>query len=291
MVPKTIARAAPRLVRACEACGRSAEHEVAHVKWGFPIFRCLRCGLGSIDAPPGNDAIYAESYFQGGRRDGYANYAGSEAVLRREFAQSVALLRRHHDDGRLLELGCAYGFFLLEAQPYYECVGVEVAEAAVAACRARGLAVYHGVLDRALAERLGTFDAAVMLDVIEHLEHPRDVLEQLGAVLRPGGVLVLTTGDWNSAAARLLGRHWRLLTPPQHVFYFTPATLTTLLERAGFEVLEIAYPPKIVPLSLIVYQLFSRLGLRPPSGGALSEVGVPVTLFDAMRVVARRSAR
>src|SRR6185436_10992421 len=103
-------------------------------------------------------------------KDGYADYQGSATVLRREFRRVVERLRRHAPGGRLLEIGCAYGYFLDEAQPFFECTGVEVAGDAVAACRARGLDVLQGEdpgLAAALDQR-GPFDAAVMLDCIEH---------------------------------------------------------------------------------------------------------------------------
>lgn len=281
-------RATHTLVRRCEVCGAGTRHEVAFVKWGFPIYRCGACGLGSIDPLDDTAAIYQESYFQGGRRDGYANYAGSEAVLRREFGAAVAHLRRFVPGGRLLELGCAYGFFMLEARPHFACVGVEVSQAAAAAARARGLEVHDGALDATLAARLAPVDAAVMLDVIEHLERPAETLALLAETVRPGGVLMLTTGDWETPVARWSGERWRLLTPPQHVFYFSKRTLAALLGRCGFEVLEVSYPAKLVPLGLIGYQLLSRAGLRVPALRALDGVGLPATLFDAVRVIARR---
>ena len=66
--------------------------------------------------------------FSGGHPDGYADYRGAEPILRREFARTVKFIRKYRPAGRLLDIGCAYGFFLEEARPFYEVAGIEIAE-------------------------------------------------------------------------------------------------------------------------------------------------------------------
>ncbi len=131
-----------------------------------------------------------------------------------------------------------------------------------------------------------------MLDVIEHLPEPADTLADCARALEPGGVLVLTTGDFGSMLARATGRSWRLMTPPQHLWFFTVDSIRRLAARLGLEVVEIAHPWKIAPLSLIFYQIGRALGVQRASAGGsgASRLGVPVNLFDAMRIVLRRPA-
>src|SRR5829696_7018056 len=105
---------------ACPACGRSTHHRFLYSKNGCDILQCVKCHLGrtqASDFDPG--AYYTDSYFSGGHPDGYANYLGAESVLRREFAREVAFIRSYHSSGRLIEIGCAYGFFLQEAKRYF----------------------------------------------------------------------------------------------------------------------------------------------------------------------------
>jgi hypothetical protein len=73
-----------------------------------------------------------------------------------------------------------------------------------------------------------------MFDVIEHVRDPLAWLVRARELLAPGGLLVIETGDAASAWARLLGRRWYFLDPPQHLWYFTGASLEALLARAGF---------------------------------------------------------
>lgn len=275
--------------RACPACDRVTEHRFRYRRNGCDIWQCPRCGLGCADSA-GFDprAYYTGEYFSGERRDGYSDYLAAEPVLRREFARSVALIRGYCEKGRLLDLGCAYGFFLQEAAPYYDVCGIELAEAAAAYCRIRGLNVLSGIADEANMARIGEVDAITLFDVIEHLPQPRDTLALCCRHLRPGGVIMITTGNFASPLARLAGAHWRLMTPPQHLWFFTPLSLRHMAASLGLSLVSCDHPGKLVPLSLILFQVRRMLGFGGSSITAASRIGIPVNLFDAMRIVLRK---
>lgn len=271
----------------CAACGSVRAHVLFRVK-GFDVVACEGCGLARTELPPDFDpaSIYTASYFDGGQHDGYADYQGSEATLRAEFARTLDVLARHGArSGTLLELGCAYGFFLEEARQRFVVSGVEVSDHARGACQARGLRVERELTPE-LAGEHGPFDVAVMLDVVEHLADPAAVLGGVRSALRGGGKLLLTTGDFGSLPARLAGKRWRLMTPPQHLWFFSRPTIERLLQRTGFRLLELSHPWKLVPLSLVAFQALRVAGLRGPSWIRQLPGSLPLNLFDAMRVVA-----
>ena len=282
----------PALWRAfdCPVCGCRQEATEVFVRKTYPILRCSGCGVGTTQLPAtfSPAGIYTSAYFQGGQADGYADYAGAERILRGEFQRVVRDLRSAGwHSGRLLELGCAYGFFLEEAKPYFEVSGVEICENAVHFCQARGLDVKHGALDEECI-RQPALDVAVMLDVIEHLAEPDRVLRLLHRGMRPGAALLISTGDWEAWLSRAMGRHWRLMTPPQHLFFFSPRTLSLLLSRTGFEVVAWRRPWKKIPLDLAVFQLGRMLGMANPPNWKQVRVSIPVNLFDAFRMLAVR---
>jgi SAM-dependent methyltransferase len=275
----------------CAVCGIPTPHRQVYKKWSYPVMACKHCGLGSI--PAGSDfdpiSLYNRGYFSGERVDGYVDYLGSEPVLRQEFRRVLrALCKYGPPGGKLLEVGCAYGFFLSEASGRYQCVGVELAPSAVTFARSRGLKVYQGNLSEQIIAEQGPFDAAVMLDCIEHLVDPAGTVKLIAQSLRREGCLMLTTGDWDSPLARIMKDKWRLMTPPQHLFFFSPRTLTALLRRFGLKVLSISHPWKIVPIGLAIYQVRSRFGPISPGPAWLSRLGLPVNLFDTVRVIARK---
>jgi hypothetical protein len=78
------------------------------------------------------------------------------------------------------------------------------------------------------------------------------------------------------------------MTPPQHLWFFTQASMRRLSAALGLALEHVDHPWKIVPASLIVFQLRRMLGLRGNGLTTASRIGVPVNLFDAMRVVLRK---
>jgi len=232
------------------------------------------------------EQYYTESYFSGQQGDGYADYRGAEPVLRREFAGSVQFIRRFVSQGRLLELGCAYGFFLKEAQGYFDVAGIELSQDAASFARGSGLNVLSGVADENNIRKIGPFDVIVLFDVIEHLPDPRTTLALCSRQLRPGGIMVITTGDFASFFATLMGSKWRLMTPPQHLWFFTKNSLCRLAKLTGLICEYADHPWKFIPLSLIIFQLRRMLGL--PRRTTKAQMGIPLNLFDAMRVVLRK---
>jgi len=277
--------------RPCPACGRTTAHAFRFRVNGCDILQCGECGLGRTQTAAFDPAAYyTEDYFSGRRADGYADYLGAEPVLRREFARSVDFIRRYRSGGKLLELGCAYGFFLKEAARYFDVAGIELAEEAAAHAHRAGLNVLHGAADAANLQRIGKVDVIALFDVIEHLPQPRETLALCRDHLNPGGIIVITTGDFGSPAARLTGARWRLMTPPQHLWFLTQASMRRLSAALGLALAHLDHPWKIVPASLIVFQLRRMLGLGGAGVTTASRIGVPVNLFDAMRVVLRKPA-
>lgn len=272
----------------CPACSAATEHRHLFEKNECDILQCTACGLGravALNFEP--NEYYNTDYFSGARADGYADYCGSEAVLRREFASAVAFIRNFRAEGRLLDVGCAYGFFLKEAQPFYEVSGIEISHEAAEFCRRSGLQVVTGTVEQTTLQELPVMDVIVMFDVVEHLPDPRQTLELFCRHLSPDGIIVITTGDFASLYARLARRHWRLMTPPQHLWYFTPKSMKRLASAAGLELQYCDHPWKLVPLSLITFQLRRMTGGRTGTTSG-SRIGIPINLFDAMRCVLRK---
>ena len=275
--------------RECPACSRERVHTLCFKKNGSNILQCTACGLGRAETSNFDPTTYyTADYFSGGHADGYSDYRGAEAVLRREFARTVDFIRGYGTGGKLLELGCAYGFFLQEASRHFEVTGIELAHEAAAHCRGQGLHVVQGIADEAHLEQIGRVDVVVLLDVIEHLPQPRETLDLCSRQLNPGGLIIISTGDFASMVAKLSGPKWRLMTPPQHLWYFTPESMRRMSDGLGLSIDRLDHPWKTVPASLILFQLRRMFGIRGAPVTVGSSIAVPVNLFDAMRIVLRK---
>ena len=291
MIETNVPSGAAMIAHACPACRETTPQRLLYRKNGCDIWQCRVCGLGRADST-GFDpqAYYTGGYFSGQHSDGYSDYRAAEPVLRREFAHSVALIRTYCAAGRLLDLGCAYGFFLKEAERYFDVAGIELAEDAAAYCRSAGLKVLSGVADEANMARIGKVDVITLFDVIEHLPQPQETLALCDRYLKPGGIIMITTGDFASPLARLAGARWRLMTPPQHLWFLTPESMRRTAAALGLALVRCDHPGKVVPLSLILFQIRRMLGLGNAPITTASRIGIPVNLFDAMRIVLRKPA-
>jgi len=228
--------------RTCNACGGGAPRE-RFERDGFHIVECTGCGLVYVGEDPATidfGKLYDESYYTGSQAGVFADYVGQAPARRAAARRRLFTLRRLKPGGRLLDVGCAAGFFLVEAQAHYAARGVELSEFSSRFAREQfGLDVVTGTLHDAAFEA-GSFDLVTLWDVIEHVSDPAAVLAEVARVLAPAGRVVLTTGDIGSAYARQRGARWHLMTPPWHLYFFSRATLARLAARAGLRIVHVA---------------------------------------------------
>ncbi|CAG1064673.1 Ubiquinone biosynthesis O-methyltransferase [uncultured bacterium] len=219
----------------CKLCGSSKVSGHFKVK-GYEVFKCLDCGLmslGGLSIDSGK--LYSEPYFNGEVYNDYINEMGSNKA---EFRTRLKLVNGILPSrGKLLEIGCAAGFFLKTAKDDgWDVKGIEVSEYAADFGRARlGLDIVCGDID-SLEPGHEQFDAVVMWDVIEHIKDPFGLIRKVRPMLRPGGALFVSTGDTDGLNARIFGKDWFLLEPPYHLWYFSRRNFRAFLERNGYKV-------------------------------------------------------
>jgi 2-polyprenyl-3-methyl-5-hydroxy-6-metoxy-1,4-benzoquinol methylase len=229
---------------ACNLCG-AQDSETVFRKGELDIARCRRCSLIYAQPRLTQSEIwkrYSPTYF-------WDEYMPAHNAPHGEFAAewhraralpTLALLQPYWQMGTLLEVGCAAGFFLKIAEEHsWQPCGVEIMQPAVTYARETlRLDVREGTLEQAqFAEAM--FDVVAMIETIEHLLDPAAVLREAYRVLRSGGALWVTTPNFDSVMLRWLGIDWSVLSPAEHLYYFTEQTLRQLLKQIGFQQVEI----------------------------------------------------
>ena len=140
--------------------------------------------------------------------------------------------------GRLLDVGCGNGGFLLMAQQAgWQVSGVDFDPDAVGFARSRGLQVREGGIE-AFDEQAEEFDVISMCHVIEHVPEPLALLSRAHRLLKRGGLLWLETPNIESLGAGRFGRDWRGLEPPRHLVLFNRRALRQLFHKLGFVEVE-----------------------------------------------------
>lgn len=159
--------------------------------------------------------------------------------------------------GRLLDVGCYTGLFPLVAQERgWDVFGIEPSRwAARIAAQRLGSRVTAGFL-RDVTFAPASFDIVTSWDVIEHVTDPMGDLARMARLLRPGGWLFLSTMASDAPIVRVLGRRWPWYME-MHRFYFTPATLGTLLQRCGFRVRAIERYPHYTNVEYLCWKFES----------------------------------
>ena len=202
------------------------------------VARCNLCGHGYVwPVPPPEflDAIYRDAaYYQGSSCSiGFQDYASLQPARERMYSRHLARIEAQIDRGRVLDVGCATGDFLVMARARGWTVFGADPSAARSQLEARGIPLVGTTVRNAdVAER--SLDAITFWDVLEHVTDPVADLVHARRLLRPGGVLALTVPDSANVVARVSGRRWfGYKTAGEHLQFFTDASLRLAFEKAG----------------------------------------------------------
>ena len=220
----------------CYICGSTPQtHATVN---GHTLHKCDRCQFIWVTSPITEEQLrsfYTEKYFHSNTNIGYANYIADEKNLRQNASDLLATIFKTHKlskNARILDVGCACGFLLDEAKAKYFAIpyGVEMSGFAYNyAIKKLCLEnIYKNLSDSALQAE--SFDVAFLIGTIEHLIDPRSISQQIFNLLKPGGILAITTIDtkgWLPLYA---------LKPPEHLMYFNHDNLARMLRDIGFVV-------------------------------------------------------
>lgn len=210
---------------------------------GFSLSHCPGCGCRFVWPQPSAEElekIYSGEYFDGTNEGwGFASYEALAPSLRRMFRAHLGRIARFAPGtGRLLDVGCAYGFFLAEAKAAgWDVSGVEISpEAAAKASELTGAPVFAGTLAQAASSlEEGSFDVVTFWDTLEHVSDPVADLSLANAMLREGGSVFLTVPKAWGPLPAIMGRTWfGYKKAGEHLFFHTRKSLAEALERAGF---------------------------------------------------------
>jgi len=229
----------------CNLCGEDKFKIVEDEEKPYYVLKCLHCGLVFVDPVPDMSYLathYDESY--------YADWMAAQQTKRlKMWERRLKSIEKASQKGRLLDVGCATGDFLQQAQNSgWEIRGTEFSPYAAAYARDNLKAdIFCGHLVDAHYDD-SFFDVVTFWHVLEHVTDPTGYLQEAHRILKPAGLLVVAVPNVNDypmqIAYRIVkGRPLKLFSKDDreiHLFHFSADTLRTYLQKTGFDGIRIA---------------------------------------------------
>jgi 2-polyprenyl-3-methyl-5-hydroxy-6-metoxy-1,4-benzoquinol methylase/ribosomal protein S27E len=239
----------------CPACG-ATERTHRFAKYKMDWAACADCATVYLSPRP--DPGLMTEYYRTSQNYEYwsrvifpASEDARRAKIFRPRAERVADIVRRHGTGTgtLVDVGAGYGTFCEEMSTvgtFQRVVALEPEPHLAQTCRDKGLETIEARVEDATIDRL---DAVTSFEVIEHLFAPRDFVRRCAELLPPGGLFIVTCPNVRGFDIEVLGPKSDAIDP-EHVNLFHPESLSTMLEREGFEVLE-AQTPGLLDAELV----------------------------------------
>ena len=240
----------------CKICSAAGPNKLLFKKKSkfnefFDIYRCGTCGSCFVHPQPDDENLskyYEEDYFSKRTERGYDNYC-SDAIrkeIERVFRLNlndirfdaweksyVRVAENSHEPLRSLDVGCAAGYFVYYMRERgYDARGIEIGDDVAAFGREKlGLNIKTGnFLSMDVNEK---FDVITSWASLEHMKDPGLFFTKASEILKPGGLLIISTCRYGFFA-RLYGKKWRYFNVPEHLFFFSIRGLTQLVRNAEF---------------------------------------------------------
>ncbi|MCB1178865.1 MAG: class I SAM-dependent methyltransferase [Leptospiraceae bacterium] len=210
--------------------------------YDLPIHKCNTCKLQAIHPREKINfkEMYSEKYYTGKSEYSYKDERRTEKYDSYVWDARIKNIKKFIKNGNFLDVGCSFGGLLSRAkQAGFNPYGVEVSEFSSEFTRKKGIPVFTGnFIDCEYEENF--FDVITMIEVIEHLENPSKVFDKLYSLVKPGGLVVIQTANFDGLQAKEEGKNYHYYLPG-HLYYYSDSNLTNFLKERGFSKFNVYY--------------------------------------------------
>jgi 2-polyprenyl-3-methyl-5-hydroxy-6-metoxy-1,4-benzoquinol methylase len=226
----------------CSICGYDHFRKKFDCDTDRKIFICLNCKVQFLHPQLNDDELsrlYAENYYLAWGVQGTDENKSTRLMKMETFRLRLSLIRKFVGSGKVLDVGCATGYFLEEAREQgFDAYGVEFSEysSQIAKKLFGEDHVFKGTLEQSEFAN-DMFDVISMSDLIEHVKSPVDTLSKASKLLKDDGVIMIMTPDSGSLSNKLMGRRWSHYKL-EHFFYFDEVSMKVLAEKCNLRLVH-----------------------------------------------------
>ncbi|TGL37556.1 class I SAM-dependent methyltransferase [Leptospira perdikensis] len=200
---------------------------------GLSIVECTHCKLQALFPRPNQKELYGQDYYQGKAEYTYIDERENKKFFQYVWKARVRNIKKFVKTGNFLDIGSSFGGFLESARDGgFSVQGVEISEYASHYANENGIPTFNGSLAEAKFPN-NHFSVITMVEVIEHIENPNLFFKELTRILKPGGLLLLQTANFDGWQAKKEGPNYHYYMPG-HVFYYTDRILKNILTNLDF---------------------------------------------------------
>lgn len=229
---------APSKCILCNCSNRS----ILFQKGEWTVFRCSHCRLGFLEPRPNQEELnklYEKGYFQSHYGQGLK--LGSPEMKRRIAQEDhrIKFFRSYKKRGRVVDLGCGMGYFLLACRMYgYDVEGVDISDYAANYLKNElTIPLRLGSIEE-IESGSASIDVITMWHFLEHTSNPENYLKKAYVWLKRDGLLVVDVPNYEGTDAQKKWGEWTGWDLPYHFYHFTPKTLNDILFKYGFKVIR-----------------------------------------------------
>lgn len=237
----------------CEICNsgkntilcKNRDYRDSLSRESFSLVKCSRCGLIYLNPRPFKKDLHK---FYSGKY--YCSSFGliEEKLIKHLSNQKILSLVEIKKTGKLLDIGCGPGTFLLQMKNRgYDVCGVDISSQACRIARRKKLKIYSGELKRHRFPSK-SFDIVTLWHVFEHLYNPSDTLKEIRRILKDDGILIMETPNINCFSFEIFRGYHFHLDSPRHLYHWTQNSMKLILNKNGFFVCKTEYPTLNYPL-------------------------------------------
>lgn len=225
---------------------------------GTNLYACLSCGFVQAEPEPTTkqlQEIYKPNYFS------HSKYRDKK-TLDYENKRRLDILKKYlpeNTNRKVLDYGCARGEFINYAKQGYNWYGIDYSVYAIEQAKGKIPEFSEQLVAITNEHRVFTntkFDAIVMWDVIEHIYDVSTLLNKLLNHLNPGGFLIISTPDVRANTAKIMGKHWAFMTPPEHLSFFSHKSMKYFIaNNTNLRLISSKSKGKKVNLGFLIYKI------------------------------------